>query len=92
MCKNRFLLKELELIKPKIVIGMGETFKKAFSLKHFGEINKLKLPNGYETLISVIHHPGYFLRKGILGKNKKKLLREYIREVAPLVSGWGLKE
>lgn len=85
ICKNRFLLKELEFLKPRIVIGVGKTFMKAFSLKHFDEIYTLKLSSGYKIFLSVIHHPGYFLHRGILGKNREKLLREYVQEIAPLV-------
>jgi uracil-DNA glycosylase family 4 len=85
ICKNRFLLKELEFLRPKIVIGVGKTFMKAFSLKNFGKISTLKLPNGYKTFLSVIHHPGYFLHRGILGKNREKLLREYVQEIASLL-------
>jgi uracil-DNA glycosylase len=69
-CKNLFLLKEISILKPRIVIGLGAIFLKSFSLKHFGEISKLSIQN-WETSITAIHHPGYYLRKGILGKNKK---------------------
>jgi len=85
-CKRLFLIKEFEILKPKIVIGLGKTFLKAFSLRYFGEIKKLKLLNGYEIFISTIHHPGYYLRQGILGKNKKEMLKKYTCEIASLIN------